>query len=159
MPAALEHIIDKLPHFCIVINDENCAPIFCHAAPLLYQDAEKVLQLRSRLLEILNVPQGYASGFESPAALLENFLSILGGYVLLSQTFKLFDLLWAGIIVLPSAGDQPSEASPLLETWSRLFWREKPQTPPLLGEERLTIRSIIESSAKLHHGSAKVGPL
>jgi hypothetical protein len=34
-------------------------------------DAEKVRQLRSRLIEILNVPRGYASGFDSPAALLD----------------------------------------------------------------------------------------
>jgi len=37
------------------------------------QDAEKVRQRRSRLIEILNVPlRGYASGFESPAALLDD---------------------------------------------------------------------------------------
>jgi hypothetical protein len=36
-----------------------------------YQDAEKVRQRRSRLIEILNVPRGYASGFDSPAALLD----------------------------------------------------------------------------------------
>jgi len=38
---------------------------------LAWQVAEKVRQLRSRLIEILNVPQGYASGFDSPAALLD----------------------------------------------------------------------------------------
>ena len=37
-----------------------------------YQDAEKIRQRRSRFIEILNVPhRGYASGFESPAALLD----------------------------------------------------------------------------------------
>ncbi len=35
------------------------------------QAAETVRQLRSQLIEILNVPQGYASGFDSPAALLD----------------------------------------------------------------------------------------
>jgi biotin operon repressor len=33
---------------------------------------KKVRQLRSQLIEILNVPhRGYASGFDSPAALLD----------------------------------------------------------------------------------------
>jgi len=32
---------------------------------------KKSAQLRSRLIEILNVPRGYASGFDSPAALLD----------------------------------------------------------------------------------------
>lgn len=32
------------------------------------QDAENDLPLRSRLAKILNVPQGYASGFDLPAA-------------------------------------------------------------------------------------------
>ena len=42
------------------------------------QAAEKDLQLRSRLTKILNVPKrGYASGFNSPAALLDVFLSSL----------------------------------------------------------------------------------
>ncbi len=36
-----------------------------------WQDAEKARQLRSRFIEILNVPRGYASGFDSPAALLD----------------------------------------------------------------------------------------
>ena len=36
---------------------------------LAWQVAEKVYQLRSRFIEILNVPRGYASGFGSPAAL------------------------------------------------------------------------------------------
>jgi hypothetical protein len=36
------------------------------------QDAEKVRQHRSRLIEILNVARGYASGFESPAALRDS---------------------------------------------------------------------------------------
>ena len=31
----------------------------------------KPVQLRSQLIEILNVPRGYASGFDSPAALLD----------------------------------------------------------------------------------------
>jgi len=35
------------------------------------QDVLKARQLRSQLIEILNVPQGYASGFDSPAALLD----------------------------------------------------------------------------------------
>ena len=39
---------------------------------MFLQDAEKVRQRRSRLLEILNVPQRYASGFDSPAALLDS---------------------------------------------------------------------------------------
>ncbi len=34
------------------------------------QDAENVRQRRSRLESILNVARGYASGFNSPAALL-----------------------------------------------------------------------------------------
>ena len=32
---------------------------------------KKVRQLRSQLIEILNVPRGYASGFDSPVALLD----------------------------------------------------------------------------------------
>jgi hypothetical protein len=35
MPALLEHIVDKLPHFCIVIDDENRTPLLGHAALLL----------------------------------------------------------------------------------------------------------------------------
>ena len=33
---------------------------------------KKVPQLRSRLIKILNVAQGYACGFASPAALLDD---------------------------------------------------------------------------------------
>jgi hypothetical protein len=35
MPAVFEHIVDKLPHFRIVIDDENRAHLFCHPALLL----------------------------------------------------------------------------------------------------------------------------
>ncbi len=49
-------------------------------------------------------PRGYALGFDSPAALLEDFLSILRGCILLSQTFRILDLLRAGIAVPQSAG-------------------------------------------------------
>jgi hypothetical protein len=35
------------------------------------QDVEKGPQLRSRLIKILNVAQGYACGFASPAAFLD----------------------------------------------------------------------------------------
>jgi hypothetical protein len=35
MPAVLKHIVNKFPHFRIVIDDENRAPLFCHAALLL----------------------------------------------------------------------------------------------------------------------------
>jgi hypothetical protein len=104
MPTILEHIMDKLPHFRIVIDNENRAPLLGHTSLLLGQDAEKAPQLRSRLIEILNVPEGYASCFDSPAALLEDFLSILRGCILLSQTFRTLDLLRAGIAVPQSAG-------------------------------------------------------
>jgi hypothetical protein len=41
--------------------------------PFIWQAVEKVRQLRSRLIEILNVPsRGYASGFDLPAALLNS---------------------------------------------------------------------------------------
>jgi hypothetical protein len=35
MPTILEHIMDKLSHFRIVIDDENRAPLFGHTALLL----------------------------------------------------------------------------------------------------------------------------
>jgi hypothetical protein len=35
MPTILEHIVDKLPHFRIVIDDKNRAPVLGHAALLL----------------------------------------------------------------------------------------------------------------------------
>ena len=41
----------------IVIDNENRAPLLGHTSLLLGQDAEKARQLRSRLIEILNVPQ------------------------------------------------------------------------------------------------------
>ncbi|MEP6890261.1 MAG: hypothetical protein ABI955_06140, partial [Nitrospirota bacterium] len=109
-----QHIVNKLPHFCIVIDDKNRAPVLGHTALLLQQDAEKVPQLRSRLIELLNVPRGYASGFESPAALLENFLSILRGRVLLSQTFETMDFLKADTAVPHSTDNRMSEAIPLI---------------------------------------------
>jgi hypothetical protein len=34
MPAVLEHIVDKLLHFRIVIDDENRTPLLGHAALL-----------------------------------------------------------------------------------------------------------------------------
>jgi len=42
-----------------------------HEALLLKQDAEKVLQLRSRFVQILNVPQRVRLGPSLAAALLE----------------------------------------------------------------------------------------
>jgi hypothetical protein len=52
MSAILEHIVDKLPHFRIVIDDKNCTPVFGHTALLfgrmLKQSASFVLaSLRS----------------------------------------------------------------------------------------------------------------
>ena len=44
--------------------------LFLRRGTLAWQVAENICQLRSQLIEILNVPQGYASGFDSPAALL-----------------------------------------------------------------------------------------
>ncbi len=41
------------------------------------QDAEKVHQLRSRIVQTLNVPQGYASGLYSLRPCWTEFLSIL----------------------------------------------------------------------------------
>jgi hypothetical protein len=52
------------------------------------QDAEKVPQLRSRLIEILNVPQGYASGFESPAALLDELFEHPAGSCLVVPNMR-----------------------------------------------------------------------
>jgi hypothetical protein len=48
--------VDKLPHFRIIIDDENRTPFLGHAALLLSQDAEKVRQRRSRIVQTLNVP-------------------------------------------------------------------------------------------------------
>jgi hypothetical protein len=44
---------------------------------LLEQDAEKLRQLRSRIVQTLNVPQGYASVLHSLRPCWTNFLSIL----------------------------------------------------------------------------------
>jgi hypothetical protein len=44
---------------------------------LLYQDAEKPLQLRSRLAQALNVRINVRLGLSLAAALLDGFLSIL----------------------------------------------------------------------------------
>jgi hypothetical protein len=35
MPSVLEHIVDQLSHFRIVIDDENRTPLLGHAALLL----------------------------------------------------------------------------------------------------------------------------
>jgi hypothetical protein len=99
MPAFFKHIVDKLTHFRVVIDNKYRTPLLGHAALLLYQDAEKVPQLRSRIVQTLNVPRGYASGFNSPAALLENFLSILCGPIQLSLKCEPMDLLCADILV------------------------------------------------------------
>ena len=49
------------------------SPSWRKQRPFIRQAVEKVRQLRSRLIEILNVPsEWYASGFESPAALLDS---------------------------------------------------------------------------------------
>jgi len=79
----------------------------------------------------------YAFGFESPAALLKNFLSTLHGGVLLSQTFETLDFLEPTplFLILPATACQ------------RLPWRKKLHTDLPLGEERDIIRSIIEVSA------------
>jgi hypothetical protein len=45
MPAILEHIVDKLPHFHIVIDDENRAPLFGHAALLLQSGSSGLSRL------------------------------------------------------------------------------------------------------------------
>jgi hypothetical protein len=42
-----------------------------------WQDAEKARQLRSRIVQTLNVPQGYASGLHSLRPCWTAFLSIL----------------------------------------------------------------------------------
>jgi len=44
------------------------------------QAAEKVRQRRSLLIKILNVPRGYASGFDSLAALLDGLFEHPAGY-------------------------------------------------------------------------------
>jgi hypothetical protein len=43
----------------------------------LWQDAEKVRQRRSHIVQTLNVPQGYASGLHSLRPCWTAFLSIL----------------------------------------------------------------------------------
>jgi hypothetical protein len=70
MPAITEHIMDKLPHFRIVIDDQNRATFLGHAALLLEQDAEKARQRRSRIVQILNVPQRVRLESSLAAALL-----------------------------------------------------------------------------------------
>jgi hypothetical protein len=60
--------VDKLSHFRIVIDDENRTPLFGHAALLLSQDAEKVRQRRSRIVQNLNVPQRVRLGSSLAAA-------------------------------------------------------------------------------------------
>jgi hypothetical protein len=47
------------------------------AWPSSRQAAEKALHLCSQLIKILNVARGYASGFVSPAAAVDGFLSSL----------------------------------------------------------------------------------
>jgi hypothetical protein len=42
-----------------------------------WQDAEKVRQQRSRIVQTLNVPKGYASALHSLRPCWTNFLSIL----------------------------------------------------------------------------------
>jgi hypothetical protein len=57
------------------------------------QAAEKVRQRRSRIVQILNVPRGYASGLHSLRPCWTAFLSILREYfsvVLYGQTFRNF---------------------------------------------------------------------
>src|SRR5207244_2286247 len=55
----------------------------------LSQDAEKLRQHRSRFVKILNVPhRGYASGFDSPAALLDEFFEHLLRSVPSSETCR-----------------------------------------------------------------------
>ena len=50
------------------------------------QDAEKVRQLRSRIFQTLNVPQGYASGLHSLRPCWTVFLSILHLYLVYQET-------------------------------------------------------------------------
>jgi hypothetical protein len=49
---------------------------------ILWQDVEKARQLRSRIVQTLNVPRGYASGLHSLRPCWRSFLNILQGGVL-----------------------------------------------------------------------------
>ena len=89
-----EGTIEQSGHFGEALYNILLAALSKHDE--VWQDAEKARQLRSRLIEILNVPieipggrdggvlpygrptwVGTSSGFDSPAALLTAFLSIL----------------------------------------------------------------------------------
>ena len=70
-----------------------------------YQDAEKIRQRRSRFIEILNVPhRGYASGFDSPAALLDGLFEHPLGWS------SVVPGLWATIVVPQPAIAEESHA-------------------------------------------------